>query len=280
MIRLLGRVARAARRLGLGTVLAAGRDGADRLLLRLGRPPLRVEAYGVELRGYLRHRSFLAHVARGYEDYLGEVFATAATRGATVVDGGAHIGLHSVVASRLVGGSGRVLAFEPDPYNFAALQLNLRRNGCANVTAFRAALAEAPGRAVLHQSLGTVSTSLAERQAKFGPFRSVATDVTSLDEELEGAAGPFLVKLDLEGAEPRALEGMTALAGRSNLICIVEVNPEALADAGASPALVVERLRALGLEPRWIDEDARTLTPVGEPVETRKGNLYCEAATM
>lgn len=279
MIRMLGRIARAARRLGLGAVLAEIRDGADRVFLRFGHPPLRIDVYGVELRGHLRHRSFLAHLARGYEDYLAEVFAEAVTPGATVVDGGAHIGLHSVLASRLVGGSGRVLAFEPDPYNFAALELNLRRNGCNNVTAFKMALAEAPGTDALYQSLGTISTSLAHRDAKFGPFRTVATEVTSLDHELRGAAGPLVIKLDLEGAESRALQGMTELARRSDVTCIVEVNPEALADAGASPALVVEQLRALEYEPRWIDEDARALLPVGDPVETKKGNLYCQATT-
>lgn len=278
-IAVLGRIARAARRLGLGPALASARDAADRILLALRRPPLRVDVDGLEIRGFLRHRSFLAHLARGYEDYLGQVFAEALRPGATVVDGGAHIGVHAVAAAKRVGAAGHVLAFEPDPYNYAALVLNLRRNRCGNVTARRQALAEAPGTAALHQSLGTVSTSLAERDARFGPFREVETVLTSLDHELDGMHGPLVVKLDLEGAEPRALAGMTTLDGRSDLVCIVEVNPEALEAAGCSAQAVVDGLRRLGLEPRWIDEDSRTLVPVATPVESRKGNLYGAAAT-
>jgi FkbM family methyltransferase len=270
----LGHAARLARRMGLASALAAGRDTADRILLALRFPPLSVQVGDVEIRGFLRHRSFLAHLARGYEEYLGEVFAEAVRPGATVVDGGAHIGFHTVTAAKKVSPTGLVLAFEPDPYNYAALVLNVRRNGCGNVIARRRALAEGPGVAVLHQSLGTVSTSLAERDARFGPFREVETELTSLDHELAGITGPLAIKLDLEGAEPRALAGMKTLAGRSDVVCIVEVNPDALEAAGSSADSVVNGLRALGLEPRWIDEDSRTLTPVGTPVETRKGNVH------
>jgi FkbM family methyltransferase len=269
----LGHAARLARRIGLASVLASARDAADRVLLAVRYPPLRLRVGDIELRGFLRHRSFLAHLARGYEEYLGEVFAEATAPGTTVVDGGAHMGFHTVTAAKQVGPTGRVLAFEPDPYNYAALVLNVRRNGCGNVTTRRAALAEGPGVAVLHQSLGTVSTSLAERDARFGPFREVETDLTSLDHELAGITGPLAIKLDLEGAEPRALAGMKTLAGRPAVVCIVEINPDALASAGSSADAVVDGLRALGLEPRWIDETSRTLLPVGTPVEPRKGNV-------
>ena len=45
--------------------------------------------------------------------------------GDLVVDGGAHIGYHSLHMARAVGSNGRVLAFEPDPANFALLERNL-----------------------------------------------------------------------------------------------------------------------------------------------------------
>ena len=273
----LGHMARLMRRLGLASVLAFGRDGVDRVLLALRLPPLKVRVDGIEIRGFLRHRSFLDHLARGYEEYLGDVLAESVQPGATVVDGGAHIGLRTITAAKQVGPAGRVLAFEPDPYNHAALVLNVRRNNCPNVSVRRAALAEGLGVAVLHQSLGTVSTSLAERDARFGPFREVQTELTSLDHELDGSTEPLVVKLDLEGAEPRALAGMRTLAGRPDVVCIVEVNPDALEAAGSSAEALIEELRSLGLEPRWIDEELRALTAVGSPVETRKGNVYATA---
>lgn len=275
LLSILGAAARTARRVGLGRVLATARDGVDRLFLGIRRPPLRAVVHGVEIRGFLRHRSFLAEAAHGYEDRLTELLVAAAPPGATVVDGGAHIGLHTIMASRLVGPTGRVFAFEPDPYNYAALRANLARSGCTNVAASPKALGAAPRRATLHQSLGTISTSLSAREPKYGPFRQLQVEITSLDHELADAPdGPLVVKLDLEGSEPGALDGMTSLAGRAQLVCIVEVNPEALACAGSTPADVIERLRALGLEPCWIEEGSRTLAAVGMGSPSRKGNLY------
>ena len=273
-ISFLGLAARTARRLRLGRLLVAGRDALDRLFLRLGRPPLRARVRDVEIRGFLRHRSFLAEAGAGYEDQLTELFLAAASPGAVVVDGGAHIGLHTIMASRRVGPGGRVLAFEPDPYNRAALRANLARHGCANVVVSPKALGAEPRRTTLHQSLGTISTSLSEREPKYGPFRQLEVEVTSLDRELEDVGSAALVvKLDLEGHEPYALAGMRGLRSLEALVCISEVNPEALACAGRSPEDVVAGLRELGLEPQWIDEDAGGLTPVVELGE-RKGNLY------
>lgn len=273
-ISFLGVAARTARRLHLGKLLVAGRDGLDRVFLRLGRPPLRARVRGVEIRGFLRHRSFLAEAAAGYEDRLTELFLEAARPGAVVVDGGAHIGLHTIMASRRVGPAGRVLAFEPDPYNRVALRANLERSGCSNVVVSPEALGAERRRATLYQSLGTISTSLSVREPKYGPFRRLEVDVTSLDRELGDLdAAPLVVKLDLEGHEPYALAGMRRLKDHDPLVCIAEVNPEALAAAGASPDDVVAGLRALGLEPRWIDEEAGALVPVGE-LAGRKGNLF------
>jgi FkbM family methyltransferase len=43
--------------------------------------------------------------------------------GAVVVDVGANFGLHSLYLSRAVGPQGTVIAFEPDPDNYALLSL-------------------------------------------------------------------------------------------------------------------------------------------------------------
>ena len=54
--------------------------------------------------------------------------------GSVFVDVGANIGYFSVVAADIVGEDGQVLAFEPDPDNFALLQANLALNGLERQT--------------------------------------------------------------------------------------------------------------------------------------------------
>jgi protein-L-isoaspartate O-methyltransferase len=76
--------------------------------------------------------------ARAYRDGLFEPEVTALLRqelqeGWTVLDAGANTGYYTPTAARAVGATGRVLAFEPEPSNFAYLCRNLARNGLKNV---------------------------------------------------------------------------------------------------------------------------------------------------
>jgi FkbM family methyltransferase len=55
--------------------------------------------------------------------------------GDTFLDVGAHIGFYSLIASRIVGEKGSVVAVEADPYNFGKLTLNLKLNHIKNIIA-------------------------------------------------------------------------------------------------------------------------------------------------
>ena len=54
--------------------------------------------------------------------------------GMVFYDLGANIGLFTLLAARLVGGTGKVFSFEPDSENATRLRRNIERNGFTNVT--------------------------------------------------------------------------------------------------------------------------------------------------
>src|SRR5688572_13621160 len=62
--------------------------------------------------------------------------------GMVVVDVGANIGYFSLLASTLVGPTGRVYAFEPDPVNCALLRKNVRLNRVTNIEVIESALSD------------------------------------------------------------------------------------------------------------------------------------------
>jgi len=103
-----------------------------------------------------------------------------------VIDVGAHIGLFAMRAARLVGGHGRVVAFEPNPLAFYWLRLSLARNGLSNVLALPVALGsrgEPPSSMCLWRTLGQRLCTRAmskERQVGGGRFRlkCLSTDLT------------------------------------------------------------------------------------------------------
>ena len=271
---LLGAGAALARRARLGRALAVMMDAADRVLLRTLTPPLATSVEGLELRGYLRHRGFLEYVAQGMaeETFYRSLLLRSVDSETTFVDGGAHIGVYTILMCRR---ARRVVVFEPDPYNVAALERNVRRAGCSNVEIHVAALANESGQATFRAFRSTFSGSLAAREVD--DYREFATDVVSLDEVLDDAdLRALVVKLDVEGAEPLALVGMReTIRDAARLVLFVEVNPEALEAGGSSAQRLLEDLLASGMECAFADEEARALVPMRETAPLSKGNLVC-----
>jgi len=273
----LGKAAAVARSARLGSALAWSRDSLDILFVRWWKPPLKATVDGFQVHGFLRHRSFLAGVAEGnYESFYRLLFVEALVPGLTVVDGGAHVGLYTLLAARAVGPAGSVLAFEPDPYNFAALKYNVEAARFHNVRLIPKALSRSIGRATFQQSMGTISSSLLARQDS-GPFRRTEVEATTLDHELAGSQLPqLLVKLDVEGSEPLALEGMRETLVRTPTVTLfVEINPSALGYLGYDAEKLVDHLRELGFTVSFIDDRRGELTQVPLGASPPKGNLLC-----
>src|SRR5262249_11715247 len=60
-----------------------------------------------------------------WEPLATRVLSAVLSPGMVFVDVGAHVGLYSLIAGRIVGTTGKVLAFEPEPTNFRLLQRNI-----------------------------------------------------------------------------------------------------------------------------------------------------------
>jgi FkbM family methyltransferase len=117
-------------------------------------------------------------------------------------DVGANVGFFSLLASVLVGPAGRVVAFEPLPRNTELLRANLGLNAVTNVAVVEAAVAETAGTTVFAIA---GSPSMGSMDAAQG----IEVPVVGLDELVEAGEVPIpaAIKMDVEGAESRALAG-------------------------------------------------------------------------
>ncbi|MBN8559321.1 MULTISPECIES: FkbM family methyltransferase [unclassified Leptolyngbya] len=126
--------------------------------------------------------------------------------GSIVFDLGAHVGFHTLLASALVGSSGRVFAFEPMPKNLHYLKQHLKMNQIQNVTVIEAAISDTDGVA----SFDLAASSFHGHLAAQG---SLQVRTISLDSLLNQGEIPLpdYIKMDVEGAEVAALQGMRTI---------------------------------------------------------------------
>jgi FkbM family methyltransferase len=268
----LGGIARGARAARLGRPLAVARDACDAPFVKLGRPVLHGRIEGLAFRGHLRHRGFLATGARRESSYIG-LFLDSLRPGLTVVDGGAHLGVYTVLAARAVGPDGHVLAFEPDPYNYGALAWNARRLAGGAPMLSRRALAAESGRASFHVSRGTIGSSFFPRS---DTARVTTVERTTLDRELRGLdlRGGLLVKLNVEGAEGLVLDGLRETLDRADDVTLfAEVHPALLAEAGTDAAGLFAQLEALGFSIEWISRTGHSSGPLADRTLDAHGHV-------
>jgi FkbM family methyltransferase len=191
--------------------------------------------------------------------YMG-CFASAMTRwtrallsaGGTFVDVGAHAGYFSLIAADRVGRDGRVFAVEPNPIAFSALRAHLSANGITHVEACNWGLAEREGSTELYvprpESLRDYNATLLRRP----DWPAIEIRLRRLDACVDewDVRRVDLMKIDVEGAEPRVLAGGAAnLANGVVRHMMIEINGPRLVEAGSSPAALVNELAALGFEP-------------------------------
>ena len=154
--------------------------------------------------------------------------------GAVVYDIGSNVGFLAMIAARLVGPSGRVLAFEPLPENFERLKHNAGLNHFDNIQAFNLALADYDGAASFLTSRECTWGKLASVQGTVGAESGRReVNVACLDSiaERERLPAPDLIKIDVEGAEVEVLEGAKMTIQKSRPILMIELHGTNLAIA-------------------------------------------------
>jgi FkbM family methyltransferase len=173
-------------------------------------------------------------------------FRRAVADGDVALDVGANIGYFTLLFASRVGDAGHVYALEPDPSNFALLERNVAGNGYRNVTAERSAAWSVGGPLRLfrsEQNRGDHRTYESDEVRE-----SVTVAAVRVDDWLgDRVRAVQFVKLDVQGAEYHAVQGMRGVLTRSpGVTLLTELWPRGLLEAGASAGLYLDLLRELG----------------------------------
>jgi FkbM family methyltransferase len=176
-------------------------------------------------------------------------------KGDVVFDCGAYCGASSHAFSQAVGADGKVLAFEPDPQNFRALQSNLERHQLSNVTAIPMGIWSACGEFEFEAegSLGSALASVIDRKVSLCKVTCITLEEAVRKYSIERLD---FVKLDIEGAEVEAL-----LAAKEILLSLkpkMIIEPHVIQGV-LNVGAVLDVLHQIGCQTKLIEQDSLSL---------------------
>ena len=188
-----------------------------------------------------------------WEPAVTRLYHDALRPGDIVIDVGANVGLHTLLAARLVGATGRVHAIEASPWIFARLLRNLAANRAANVRAYNMAATAVAGpvSVYLHDETNLGGTTIIAAEAgRSGAALEGTVEGRPLHHiiPLEDLLAARLIKIDVEGAEWLVIQGIAELLPelRADVEILMEVKRDALIEMGGSVPTLLALFAAAG----------------------------------
>jgi FkbM family methyltransferase len=169
-------------------------------------------------------------------------------RGDICIDIGANVGFYSLLLSKVTGNKGVVFAFEPEKKNFFHLRENTR--DIKNIKAIRAAVGAVDSKLDLYVS---EEMNVDHHTYDIGDGRKkTSIKMISLDSYLPNNIKPSFIKMDIQGFEYEALNGMRKILKRSKKITVLsEVWPYGMKKAGSSWREYLIIYKKLGFEVKF-----------------------------
>jgi FkbM family methyltransferase len=157
-----------------------------------------------------------------HEIQVQQAIVRSAGAGDHVWDVGANIGYLALVAARIVGPTGRVVAIEPDAECAQAIRTNAALNGLDAIEVVEAAACDTTGTADLVVVRDRLWTRLASVGDHHESEQRVNVKTIALD-DIEGPP-PTLIKIDVEGAELDVIAGMRRLLRDARPLVVCEMH--------------------------------------------------------
>lgn len=178
--------------------------------------------------------------------------------GGVIFDLGGYTGVFGLLAGA-ANPKARVFIFEPDPVNIEQIKRNIAVNNLTNVTAVHTAIADTTGVVsftVSYKGSAEAGGGTGGAITKSGgEYHITCTSIDAWVRETRCAA-PTLIKMDIEGAEYRALfGGRKTLTETNNVKILLEVHPQYLERLGDSEQKVHALLTEMNYDAAWLDAD-------------------------
>ena len=216
-----------------------------------------------------------------YEPDLSMFVIRALKKGDVFVDVGAHIGVFSILASKLVGPDGLVIAVEAEPENVDDLMRHVEMNACRNITVRNAVLSDRSGPTTFYTNadndgghcLWDPGRHAYNRKSAANP-EPRTVEAETLDSIIGDIKPPAIkiLKMDTEGAEHLIITGgMETLATYDIPFILSEMNDFGLQQLGSSQQAYRSAMKEIGYDMFLMDDKGGfpKLLPLSIPIRSR-----------
>lgn len=204
--------------------------------------------------------------------------------GGVVIDVGSNIGQYSLLAAKLLGRSGRVIAFEPNPDVLRLLRHHIEINDFDNIEVIPCAVSDVDGESLFYPSplkgntgMGSLipGNAAPDSHEKINRLDPIRVETVRLDQVLESRNISRLsfVKVDVEGFELAVLRGLGSYLERRRIRALmVEIWPDKYRHDGYSANAIMDYMESFGYQA--LEADWRGRLHVVKGVSSREKNVF------
>lgn len=184
--------------------------------------------------------------------------------GMTVVDCGAHHGMLSLIFANAVGPQGRVLAYEALPENAEVIDRNAGLNNVRNIVVRPVGVGAAKAQLQVH--FNASNTVVADANQGLPPNDAQTIEIVALDEDIAPGLRVDFIKIDVEGHDLSALQGMQRILAQRPIIDL-ELHNFIFPDRQATLASILAMLQPLGYRWQLLGEIGGTPENLGQTLD-------------
>lgn len=193
---------------------------------------------------------------RKYEPNVTAVLKRVLKPGQTFLDIGANIGWHTLTAAALLKGNGKIIAVEPNPRNVQLLYHSLTTNGFTNVEVLPYAASDENH---LLQLVAGISNGIVKEVPEDHAYCEYVP-AYKIDDLVKDETHIDVVKIDIDGHEPKAIRGMSKTIMKHRPIIISEFSPASLTElSGIKPEDYLRALKSFNYSLFVISDDGSEL---------------------
>jgi FkbM family methyltransferase len=189
-------------------------------------------------------------------------------------DVGAYYGYYTLIGSKLIGQSGHVFAFEPDPVARLKLERNIKMNDAHNIDIVPLALSNSSGKKALTAPIFGKSISQISEMASDSLQSKVDVNSTILDEFVyKHNIMPTVIKIDVEGHEDKVFEGGQKVLSQ-NLTVLLEFHVKELIEKNVDPYAFYKKLFKLNKRVFFLTDKKAILASEDMPIKQWPSNYF------